>query len=110
MVIPCSKVIESYPGIECLLEDPPEARDDPVRVRWVMVLFDPQNHGQGKSICRCRVWGVVGLNYFYEMDSRTSKKFSQDAENELKDLLENGEPEEVRRMYGRRGTVHSHPR
>ena len=100
MVIPRSKVIETYPGIESLLEDPPEGRNVMDRVRWVMVLYDPQHYGQGKSTCRCRVWGVTGLDYFYEMDPRMSKKFAEDAQNELKYLLENGEPKEVRRGYG----------
>lgn len=110
MVTPCSKVIESYPGIESLLEDPPEARDDLVRVRWVMVLYDPKFHQQGKSTCRCRVWGVTGLDHLYKMDRRMSKKLAQDAQNELKYLLENGEPEEVRRSYGCWGTVPPPPR
>lgn len=100
MVTPCSKVIEAYPGIESLLEDPPEARDGMTRVRWVMVLYDPKYNSQGKSTCRCRVCGVSGLEYYFEMDSRMSKKFADDAQNELKYLLENGEPEEVRRRYG----------
>lgn len=100
MVIPCSKVIETYPGIESLLEDPPEKNDDLVRVRWVMTLYDPVYHGQGKSTCRCRVWGITGLDYFYKMEPRMSKKLADDAPDELKYLLENGEPEEVRKRYG----------
>lgn len=92
MVIPSSTVIKAYPGIESLLEDPPEARDDVVRVRWVMVLSDPQYNSQGKSACRCRVCGVTGLERYYEMDPRVSKKLAEDAEKELKYLLENGNP------------------
>jgi hypothetical protein len=99
MVTPCSAVIETYPGIESLLEDPPEARDGLTRVRWVMSLYDPKYHVQGKSTCRCRVWGVTGLDYFYEMEPGMSKKFAEDAQDELKYLLENGEPEEVGRRY-----------
>jgi len=99
MVLPCSKVKETYPGSESLLDDPPEARSGMVRVRWVMTLYDPQFYGQGKSTCRCRVWGVTGLEYFYEMDPGISKQIADDAQDELKYLLENGEPEEVRRRY-----------
>jgi len=101
MVVPCSKVIETYPGIEPLLEDPPEARarSDLVRVRWVMVFYDPVSIEQGKSTCRCRVWEVMGLEFFYEMDPGMSRKMAENAEDELKFLLENEEPEEVRRRY-----------
>jgi len=97
MVIPCYKVIETYPGSESLMEDPPEARGGMVRVRWVMTIYDPKFLGQGKSTCRCRVWGVTGLEYFYEMDPEVSKQIAADAQGELKYLLENGEPEEVRK-------------
>ena len=97
-------VIETYPGIESLLEDPPVKHDekhpDLVRVRWVMTVYDPKYFGQGKSTCRCRVSGVTGLDYFYEMEPRMSKKLADDTQDELKYLLENGEPEEVRRKYG----------
>lgn len=92
-------MIEKYPGIESLLEDPPEARDDLIRIRWAMVLYDPRYYRQGQSTCRCRVCGVTGLDYYYEMEPRTSKKLAEDAQNDLKYLLENGEPEEVRRKY-----------
>ena len=102
MVIPSSKVIEAYPGIETLLEDPPEKREDRVRMRWVMTLYDPVHHGQGRSVCRCRAWEVTGIDYFYEMEPRMSKKLADDVQGELKYVLENMEPEEVRRRYERR--------
>jgi hypothetical protein len=43
---------------------------------------------------------VPNLDYFYEMEPRMSKKLAEDAQDTLKDLLENGEPEEVRRRFG----------
>lgn len=100
-MIPCSKVIEAYPGIESLMVDPPEAREGPARVRWVMAVYDPdsEQHKQGKSTCRCRVWAVTGLDYFYEIDPEVSKNLADAVHGELKYLLENGEPEEVRKMY-----------
>lgn len=100
MVVPCWKVIEKYPGIESMLEDPPERRDDMDRVRWVMTLYDPKYFGQGKSSCRCRVSWITGLDYFYQMEPKVSKKIADDAQDELKYLLENEEPEEVRTRYG----------
>jgi len=42
---------------------------------------------------------VTGLEYFYEMDPAVSKQIADDAQDELMYLLENGEPEEVRRKY-----------
>ena len=82
------------------MEDPPAKRNDPVRVRWVMVLYDPEFQGQGKSTCRSRVWGVTGLDSLYERDPELSRKLADDVEDELRYLLENEEPEDVRRGYG----------
>jgi len=81
------------------MEDTPGARGGMARVRWVMTLYDPEFNGQGKSTCRCRVWEVVGLECFYEMDPEISKQLADCAQDELKYLLGNGEPEEVRREY-----------
>jgi len=97
--MPCSKVIETNPGSESVMDDPPEAPGGMVRVRWVMTLYDPEFHGQGKSVSRCRVWAVKGIEYFYAIDPEVSKQRAVGVGGELKYLLENGEPEEVRRQY-----------
>jgi hypothetical protein len=55
-------MIASFPGIESLLEDPPEKHDDLVRVRWIMA--------------------------FYGMEPRVSKK-AEDVQDTLEYLLEN---------------------
>lgn len=100
MVIPCSQVIASYPGIEALLEDPPEKRDDMVRVRWVMAHHEPERHRQGRSTCRCRAWADPNVDSFYKMEPNRSKQLAEDAQKLLKGALENGEPEEVRKRFG----------
>lgn len=100
MVVPCSQVIASYPGIETLLEDPPEKKDDMVRVRWVMGHHEPERHEQGRSTCRCRSWADPNVDYFYGMELSKSKRMAEDAQHTLKDALANGEPEEVRRRFG----------
>ena len=82
------------------MEDPPAKRGDPVRVRWVITLYDPELQEQGRSTCRSRVWGVTGIDHFYEMDPGLSRELANDVEGELRYLLENEEPEDVRRMYG----------
>ena len=93
-------MIASYPGIETLLKDPPEKTDDMVRVRWVMGHYEPERHKQGRSTCRCRSWADPNVDYFYKMEPGESKKLAEDAQNTLKDALENGEPEQVRRRFG----------
>jgi len=100
MVMPCSKVIASYPGIEALLEDPPEKKDDMVHVRWVMGHHEPKRHKQGRSTCRCRSWADPNADYFYGLEPSKSKQMAEDAQHTLKDALANGEPEEVRRRFG----------
>ena len=103
MVIPCSTVVASYPGIETLLENTPKKHEGLVPVKWVMTLYDPKHHAQGKSTCRCRAWAVAGIDYFYEMDPSMSKELADNVQDELQYLLENGEPEEVRKAFGRCG-------
>ena len=103
MVIPCSTVIATYPGIESLLENPQKKYEGLVPMKWVMTLYDPEHYEQGKSICRCRAWAVAGINYFYEMEPKISRKLADNVQDELKYLLENGEPEDVRKEYGRCG-------
>ena len=99
MVTPCSKVIECYPGIESVLVDPPNSPGGLDLARWVMVSSDPNSREQGKTSCRSRVWQVVRINRFYELNPRDSKKMAEDAGEELRQVLENGKPEEVRAKY-----------
>ena len=92
-------MIASYPGIETLLEDPPDNHGGPVRVRWAMLHHDPERLQQGKTTCRCRVWAVPDLDYFYEMEPSMSKRLAEDTQDTLKYVLENGEPEEEEEVW-----------
>ena len=85
-------------GIESLSEDPPEACDNLVRVRWVMAGLtphDPSHYGQRNQLVVC---GITGLDCLYGMDLRVSRAFTEDAQNELDYLSENGKPEEEVRV------------
>ena len=101
---PCSEIVEAYPGLEPLLENPPEAREDLVRVRWAMIYWDPERVRQGylDPACQCRVAWLTGIDHCYQLDPELSRRLADDASTELKHLLEEGEPEEVRKTYNGR--------
>jgi len=47
------------------------------------------------------VWGIIGLEYFYEWDPEVPKQIADGTRDGLKYLLENGGPEEVGRKHKR---------
>ena len=99
----CSELAETYPALDPLLENPPEVREDLVRVRWAMICWDPERIRQGNlnPACQCRVAWITGIDHCYKLDPEVSRRLADDVPRELKSLLEEGEPDEVRRSYCR---------